>query len=60
MYNHMLESESYVKAKQALVLNTIQKRSSNEHFYTPDFKACCDRFVENLIKDLVRMKKIDS
>ena len=60
VYNHMTESESYVRAKQALVLNTIQKRLSNEHFFTPEFKSCCDRFVENLIKDLCRMKRIDS
>lgn len=58
VYNYMTESESYVKAKQSLVLNAIQKRSSNEHFFSDDFKACCNRFVENLIRDLVRMKRI--
>lgn len=58
VYNYMTESESYVKAKQSLVLNAIQKRTSNEHFFSDDFKACCNRFVENLIRDLVRMKRI--
>lgn len=58
VYNYMTESENYVKAKQALVLNAIQKRTSNEHFFSDDFKACCNKFVENLIRDLVRMKRI--
>ena len=58
VYNYMSENESYVKAKQALVLNAIQKRTSDKHFYTDEFRACCNRFVDNLIRDLVRMKRI--
>ncbi len=58
VYNNMTESENYVKAKQSLVLNAIQKRTSNEHFFSDDFRACCNRFVENLIRDLVRMKRV--
>lgn len=58
IYNYMSENESYLRAKQALVLNCIQKRSSNPHFQSEEFKDCCNRFVENTIKDLVRMKKI--
>lgn len=58
VYNYMSENESYLRAKQSLVLNCIQKRSKNEHFQSEEFKSCCNRFVENLIKDLVRMKKV--
>lgn len=58
VYNYMSEDESYLKAKQALVLQAIQKRTSNKHFFSEEFKACCNRFVELLIKDLVRMKKV--
>lgn len=58
IYNYMTSSESYVKAKQALVLNAIQKRTSNAHFFSEEFRACCNRFVENTIRDLVRMKQI--
>lgn len=58
IYNFMEEKEDYVRAKQALVLQAIQKRSSNEHFYTDDFKACCNRFTESLIRDLVRTKRL--
>lgn len=58
VYNNMTESENYVKSKQVLVLNKIQGLTSNEHFFSEDFKECCNKFVENLIKDLVRMKKV--
>ncbi len=58
IYNYMTEAEDYVRAKQALVLQAIQKRSSAEHFYTDDFKVCCNRFTESLIRDLVRMKRL--
>lgn len=60
IYNNMTDDEAYVKAKQALVLNAIQKRSSNMHFFGEDFNACCNKFVESLIKDLTRMKKLYS
>lgn len=58
IYNFMSENESYLKAKQALVLNAIRKRSTNSHFHSAEFEACCNRFVEETIKALVRMKKI--
>lgn len=58
VYNYMSENESYVKAKQSLVLNAIQKRTSEKYFFSDEFSACCNRFVENLIRDLVRMKRI--
>ena len=58
IYNFMTEDEAYVRAKQALVLQSIQKRSNNKHFFSDDFKACSNRFTENLIKDLVRMKRL--
>ena len=60
VYNFMSENESYVKAKQSLVLNNIQKLADDPYFFSDDFKACCNRFVENLIKDLVRMKRVCS
>lgn len=60
VYNYMSENESYVKAKQCLVLNAIQKRVGDPYFFSDEFKACCNRFVENLIKDLVRMKRVCS
>lgn len=58
VYNFMSENESYVKAKQALVINAIQKRTSEKYFFSDEFRSCCNRFVENLIRDLVRMKRI--
>lgn len=58
IYNFMSENESYLKAKQTLVLNAVRKRGTNSHFHSAEFEACCNRFVEETIKALVRMKKI--
>ena len=58
--NCISDNECYIKAKQKLVLMKIQKYCDNEHFFTPEFESCCNRFVENLIKDLFRMKKVMS
>lgn len=58
IYNFMEDKENYVRAKQMLVLQAIQKRSSAEHFYTDEFKDCCNKFTESLIRDLVRMKQL--
>ena len=58
VYNYMSENESYLKAKQSLVLQAIQKRATNKYFFSEEFKSCCNRFVELLIKDLVRMKNV--
>ena len=58
IYNFMEDKENYVRAKQMLVLQAIQKRSAAEHFYTDEFKDCCNKFTESLIRDLVRMKQL--
>lgn len=60
VYNYMSTSENYIKAKQHLVLNSIRKRSTNPHFQSLEFEDCCNKFTENLIKDLVRMKEAQS
>lgn len=58
IYNFMEDKENYIRAKQMLVLQAIQKRSAAEHFYTDEFRDCCNKFTESLIRDLVRMKTI--
>lgn len=58
IYNFMEDKENYIRAKQMLVLQAIQKRSAAEHFYTDGFKDCCNKFTESLIRDLVRMKRL--
>lgn len=58
IYNCMEDKENYIRAKQMLVLQAIQKRSAAEHFYTDGFKDCCNKFTESLIRDLVRMKRL--
>lgn len=60
VHNFITDEECYVRAKKNLVLMTIQKRVDNDHFFSPDFRACCDKFVEDLIKDLYHMKRVMS
>lgn len=55
--NNMSDDENYVKAKQALVYSAILKRTDDPWVAGEDFKACCNRFVNDLIRDLVRMKR---
>ena len=55
--NNMSDDENYVRAKQALVYSAILKRTDCPWVAGEDFKACCNKFVENLIRDLVRMKR---
>lgn len=58
IYNYITDEECYVRAKKNLVLMTIQKRVNNDHFFTPEFRSCCDKFTEDLIKDLYHMKTV--
>ena len=60
VYNYMSTSENYIKAKQHLVLNSIKKRSADPHFQSLEFEDCCNKFTESLIRDLVRMKEVQS
>lgn len=61
VYNHIdANDDAYVRSKKNLVLLTIQKYTTNEHFFTPEFRGCCDKFVEELIRDLYHMKKLMS
>ena len=55
--NNMSDDENYVKAKQALVYSAILKRTDDVWVAGEDFKACCNKFVNDLIRDLVRMKR---
>ena len=59
IYNHIdANDECYVRSKKNLVLMTIQNYGHNEHFFSTEFRSCCDKFVEDLIRDLFNMKKI--
>lgn len=57
IFNNMVEDEPYIRAKQELVYQTIMKRVDNSYFMTDDFKAMVYKFVDDLFKELVRMKR---
>ena len=60
VHNHISSDDVYIRCKQQLVYSAIIKRTSNEHFQTPEFRQCCDKFVRDLIIDLYNMKQIMS
>lgn len=57
IFNNMTEDEPYVRAKQELVYQTIMKRVDNPYFLTDEFRAFVYKFVDDLFKELVRMKR---
>lgn len=57
IFNNMTEEEPYIRAKQELVYQTIMKRVDNKYFMTDDFRAMTYKFVDDLFRELVRMKR---
>lgn len=57
IFNNMTEEEPYIRAKQELVYQNIMKRVDNPYFMTDDFKAMVYKFVDDLFRELVRMKR---
>lgn len=57
IFNNMTEEEPYIRAKQELIYQNVMKRVDNPYFMTDEFKAMVYKFVEDLFKELVKMKK---
>lgn len=58
IFNNIRDSEEYIKGKQELIYNVILKYVEKEYFLTEEFKAMVFKFVNDLYKDLYRMKRI--
>lgn len=59
-HNHISTDDVYIRCKQQLVYSTILKRATHQHFQSPEFHQCCDKFVRELLVDLYSMKQIMS
>lgn len=57
IFNNISDDEYYIRAKQELVYQNIMKRVENQWFMTDEFKDLVYKFVEDLIKELIRMKR---
>ena len=57
IFNNLSEDEFYIRAKQELVYQNIMKRVDNPFFMTDDFKALVYKFVDDLFRELVSMKR---
>lgn len=57
IFNNMTEEEPYIRSKQELIYQTVMKRVENPYFMTDDFRAFVYKFVDDLFRELVKMKK---
>lgn len=57
IFNNISDDEFYVRAKQELVYQNVMKRVENEYFMTDEFKDFVYKFVDELFRELIRMKK---
>jgi len=57
IFNNLSEDEFYIRAKQELVYQNIMKRVDNPFFMTDDFKAFVYKFIDDLFRELVHMKR---
>lgn len=57
IFNNISDDEYYIRAKQELVYQNVMKRVSNEYFMTDEFKDFVYKFVDELFRELVRMKR---
>lgn len=57
IFNNISDDEYYIRAKQELVYQNVMKRVENQYFMTDEFKDFVYKFVDELFRELVRMKR---
>lgn len=60
MFNHIEDSERYIKVKQRVIISLIYSLGVPAQFKTPEFKGCMEQWVEEAIKNLVEIRKLYS
>lgn len=60
IFNNLTDDEYYIRAKQELVYQCILKRSTCDWVLQETFKADIYKFVEDVFKELYRMKRTQS
>lgn len=59
-FNHINTSEAYVHSKQSKIASLVYGMGVLPEFKTPEFKKRIDRWTEELINELVRLRQIYS
>lgn len=58
MFNHITVNQIYIQDKQETILNLIYALPINEEFKTPQFKEQVEKWVKELIEQLVNVKSL--
>lgn len=58
VFNNLRDTEDYIRGKQELIYNVVLKYVEKDYFLTEDFRTMVFKFVDDLYKDLFRMKRI--
>ena len=60
IYNHITDNEVYVQTKQDQLRSLVYSLNVRDEFKTPEFAARMDKWTLELIKKLIRVRKIYS
>lgn len=59
-FNHIEATEGYIKCKQLEIRNLVYMLGPTEPFKTPEFQDRMDKWVEELIEQLISIRKLYS
>lgn len=57
-FNHVEDSEEYITTKQQKICSLIYSMGVRDEFKTPEFNARMRRWVEEIIRELVRIRRV--
>ena len=57
IYNHITDDDEYIGLKQIEICNMVLKLTDHEYFRTPEFKEFAYKFIADVIKRFVRIRK---
>jgi len=59
-FNHIEDTERYISIKQKIISSLIYAQNIQSQFKTREFKERVDRWVEEVIKELINIRKLYS
>lgn len=57
-YNHITEDEAYISVKQNKICTLVYSYDVRPEFKTPEFQARMKRWTEELIRELLKIRKV--
>lgn len=57
-HNHIADNDAYISVKQSKICALVYSFPVRKEFKTPEFEARVKRWVEEVIKELVRIRKV--